>query len=175
MQLFPPKWWYRKLTDGLRGTYIASTCYPGEHNTVYHVYSQDEGNCLQDIIYEQQESKNSGEINTIPLMAFLRSDSNAIIADLADADIDWPAYTPLTAVSWFIDDSYLRLYYLSEDGHVLKLSRDEGEDWKGPVDLPSSRDIEKNSQIAAFEQDDGWLIRIYHTLSNEKLGENFFL
>jgi hypothetical protein len=89
-------------------------------------------------------------------------------------DIELPPYTPLTAVSWFNDDSYLRVYYLSEYRNIQKVSRDEDEDWEGPVDFPSSRDVESNSQIAALEQDDGDLIKIYYTLSQEKLGQISF-
>jgi hypothetical protein len=93
---------------------------------------------------------------------------------LAEQDIELPAYTPLTAVSWFIYDSYLRLYYPSEDGHIRKVSRDEQEDWEGPIDIPCSGGVEKNSQIAALEQRDGDLIRIYHILPKETLGQISF-
>jgi hypothetical protein len=52
--IFPPKWWYRELSEGLRGTYIASTSYAATKSTMYHVYFQDEGNFLQENIYERQ-------------------------------------------------------------------------------------------------------------------------
>jgi hypothetical protein len=105
--------------------------------------------------------------------------------------IKLPAYTQLTALSWFIEDAYLRLYYVSDDGHIRELSKDEYEDEDEDEDefededededggwvtteLAATQTVEKNSQIAALEQNDGGLIKIYHLVSTEKLGEMSF-
>ena len=91
--------------------------------------------------------------------------------------IQLSAYTQLTALSWFIEDAYLRLYYVSDDGHVRELSKDEDEDGDGDwitTELQATQTVEKNSQIAALEQDDGKLIKIYHLLSTEKLCQMSF-
>lgn len=82
-----------------------------------------------------------------------------------------PAYTPITAISWYVHEPYLRLYYPSNDGHIREVSRDEDDDWSEPLDLTVSQKVGKDTQIAALQQNDGQLIKIYHILSTEEVAQ----
>jgi hypothetical protein len=166
-QFFPGNWTYKPLIEALRGTCITSTSYPGEENTIYCVYFQDEGLYLQEYIYELQHELDSGMIglNKLTWLSNSRPDM---------PEIQLPAYTPLAALSWYIDDPYIRLYYVSDDWHIRELPKDEEEEWNDPYDLRASQTVEKNSQIAALEQNDGKLIRIYYLLSTGELVQTSF-
>jgi hypothetical protein len=141
------KWTYRPLVDALPGTSIASTCYPGEKNTIYHVYFQELSFMLGEYVYEFGDEIDSGSY---------------------PPEIAMPPYTPLTAISWYTDGPYIRLYYVDKDGRIQEVSNDDDEDWE-EYSLPSLQTVEKPSQIVALQQNDGKFINVYHLLSGERI------
>ncbi|PVH96162.1 hypothetical protein DM02DRAFT_731378 [Periconia macrospinosa] len=150
-QFYPGDWTFRTLTDALPGTAIACTSYAGDDETVYHVYYQDEDHMLREYVYEFEDE-----------------------LDYDFPNIEAPPYTPLTAISWYIDGAYIRLYFVDNDGGIQELYNEADEKWNEVHTLPSVQKVEKSSQLAALEQNDGRLINLYHSLSEERLAQLSF-
>ncbi|KAK1763090.1 hypothetical protein QBC33DRAFT_573607 [Phialemonium atrogriseum] len=147
---------YTELANADRGTAIASVSYAGSEGTSYHVFYQDDG-----MLWEH---RSQGEVLTTSSLPSLTKMP--------------PQRTSLSAISWFTQRAYIRLYYTSETGQICELLWDERAGWKQRLNL--SDNATPNLQpcggahISAMQMDRGDRIRVYRNSSPEGLVQMAF-
>ncbi|KAI8624522.1 hypothetical protein F5Y19DRAFT_480543 [Xylariaceae sp. FL1651] len=153
------KWEFKEVTRALKGTSITVGSYATESGRKIHLYYQDQyGNIcerISDILFKWYKG--------------------------ALPEIKGSKYTPLHAIVWCVAHRHVRLYYVSDEGHVCELSLDRN--WmQTPLNLSlaasSARLVpmvpDNTTDISGVECYDGREFRLFFTPASGTISQMAF-